>query len=378
MSPNSLPASIECANCNKPLPKSEFMRCSSCKAAFDLVCINLSTQRFYSFYKLDKQRRDNWKCSKCPTKKPSKASTPRRLISDLSPESSNITVRDKTLTTKDIGSEGTPYESNSLKDDMSSTMDFKLLLEEMRAIRTEMSLFRSVITDLSSSIKSQNLRLDSLESRIDDLEAKTGESGSSVINKLEETIAQLKLDIEEKDQETLGNDIEVANFPEISNENSIHVMLTVAKKLGVELDERDIVSAQRVGAPRVSNPSAGGAARPRPIAVRLARRSQRDALLQAARVRRRLTTDDVNLPGTPIASRPFYVNERLTRANRQLFQRTREVAKRLGWTYVWTRDGKVFTRQENGKARHRVRTQADLVRVFGSNAVSDDAQSLAD
>lgn len=369
------PASFDCASCNKPLPKGEFMRCSVCKAAYDLDCINLSTQRFYSFFKLDKKRRDNWKCTECANKKPTKSSTPARLNPSLSPEPAcNITQRTKrAATTNNISGESTLQDDGDLKDDGVPTLDFKMLLEEMRAIRAEMSLFRSVISDLTSTIKTQNLRLDSLESRVDDLEAKTKDP---VVSNLEETIVQLKLDIDERDQETLGNDIEIASFPEVINENSTHVILTVAKKLGVELDERDIVSAQRVGAPRIPPSGASTATRPRPIAVRLARRSQRDALLQAARVRRRLTTDDLSLPGTPAASHPFFVNERLTRNNRLLFQKTREVAKRLEWKYVWTRDGKIFARQENGQARHRLRAEADIVRVFGVNAVSG-AQSNA-
>ncbi|KAL0840636.1 hypothetical protein ABMA28_015835 [Loxostege sticticalis] len=366
------PASDDCASCKKTLPKSAFMRCSQCKAAYDLECINLSSQRFYSFYKLDKKRRDAWICPECKNKT-AKSSTPIRPV--LSPDPNcNITLRVKSVTPTDAYSDDGTLHEDELKEDVPDS-EMKMFLEEMRAVRTEMSMFRSAISDLTSTIKSLNSRLDSLESRVDVLEASagagSGEPDRSMVSKLEETISQLKLDIEEREQEALANDIEIASFPETPNENSTHIMLTVAKKLGVELVEGDVVSAQRMGAQRVpgSTAGAGAAARPRPIAVRLARRSQRDALLQAARVRRRLTTEDIGLPGTPNPPRHFFVNERLTRHHRQLFQRTREVAKTLDWKYVWTRDGKIFARQENGKARHRVRAESDLPRVFGDGAV---------
>lgn len=373
----SLTATDDCAGCHKPLPKSEYMRCSACESAFDLECINLSTQRFYSFYKLDKKRRDNWKCPECVNKKPKSGNlnTPVRPIS--SPENSNnanVTLRVKSMPKEVCKSDSDkPEIAICLEDDapLDPAVEIRKFWKEMQAIRTEMSMFRSAISDLTAAVKLQNSRLDNLEGRVDSIETRIGDTDCSALTRLEETIASLKFEIEERDQEVLGNDVEIANYPEIKDENPTHIILTVAKKLGVGIDERDVVSAQRVGAPRPAGDRNGAPARPRPLAVRLARRAQRDQLLQAARVRRRLTTDDMNLSQTPPSSRPFYINERLTRRNRQLFQKTREIANRLSWKYVWTRDGKVFARQENGKTRHRLRSEADFVRVFGAKAVSD-------
>lgn len=123
-----------------------------------------------------------------------------------------------------------------------------------------------------------------------------------------------------------------------------------------------------MGPPRAA--SEGAAPRPRPLSVRLARRSTRDALLSAARVRRRFTTEGMGLTG---AARPFYINERLTKHNRQLFYKTRELAKQLQWKYVWTRDGKIYARQEHGKARYHLRTDYDFTRVFGVDSVGTEA-----
>lgn len=61
----------------------------------------------------------------------------------------------------------------------------------------------------------------------------------------------------------------------------------------------------------------------------------------------------------------FYVNERLTRMNRQLFYKAREEALRTRWKYVWTRDGKIFVRKEHGPPRCRIRSDDELVKVFG-------------
>lgn len=305
-----------CAGCNKPVPSKEFMCCSICKAKYDLECINISSQ-FYSFYKHDKNRRDSWKCSCCLNKKPKSCNQNTPVHTNASPEQpNNVTLR-RQFTSKDLSNTSTDKIDDS--DDhgagimTTSTAEFKELLEEMRAIRNEISVFRSVISDLTATISSQNLRLQTLESRIVELEASPVEPQSQVISNLEKTIEQLKLDIEERDQHMLGNDIEIANYPEF-NKNSTHVVLTVAKILGVEVGERDVVSAVRIGAPLAA--TADGGVRPRPIVVRLACRDQRDAMLRAARVRRRLTVPANNESGTSVHSHLFYINERLTRRNR--------------------------------------------------------------
>ncbi|XP_028162380.1 uncharacterized protein LOC114354284 [Ostrinia furnacalis] len=245
-----------------------------------------------------------------------------------------------------------------------TTSEVKLYLNEMRALRLEITSFRETMSELTSTIKAQSKRLDNLESRIDSIEAKMSDSKLEQVTALEETISQLKSEIRERDQVSLLNDIEITNLPETSNENTTHILLTVAKKLGVDLDERDVVSTERAGPVRA--PVEGAAPRPRPLVARLARRALRDALLRAARVRRGLTTEGMSLPGSP---RPYYVNEHLTRFYRQLFHKTREEAKRQNWKYVWTRDGRIFARREQGTPSYRIRSDADIVKVFDVNTV---------
>lgn len=239
-------------------------------------------------------------------------------------------------------------------------------------MRAEMSKFRLAVSNLTAALHTQNKRIDKLESRIEALEMNSGVPQNCEISNLQETVARLHTELEKRNQELLANDLEIAGFPESHNENATLVLLAIAKKLGVPLEDRDVVSAHRVGA--WSCCRGASVARPRPVAVRLARRATRDELLQAARVRRHLIPSDMGLPvpDSPGPPRHFYLNERLSRHNRHIFQKSREAAKHAGWRYVWTREGHIFARQEHGKARYRLGSEADLVRVFGPNAVSGD------
>ncbi|KAI8423595.1 hypothetical protein MSG28_012673 [Choristoneura fumiferana] len=151
------------------------------------------------------------------------------------------------------------------------------------------------------------------------------------VDYLANTGAELKAELNDRDQDLLLGDLEISGIPEAASENGSHLVGLVARSLGVVLDERDIVFAARVGAPRRSRDVAegGGAAgdagvsvervRLRPLFVRLARRAPRPTCC-AARVRRGADTSDFGLPGSPTRS---YANERLTRLNRSLFYSTR-------------------------------------------------------
>ncbi|XP_026743824.1 uncharacterized protein LOC113505365 [Trichoplusia ni] len=224
-------------------------------------------------------------------------------------------------------------------------------------------------TSRSTYIEIRNLwteRMDALEARMSKLEANSKDKLDT--KTLEEKIDHLQYELQEREQELLASDIEIAGIPETPGVGVTHLVLTAANKLGVQLEEKDIVHAERVGAPRALV-EGGPAPRPRNIAVRVARRVTRNALLKAARVRRGATTADMGIAGQPCK---FYVNERLTKLNRHLFQKSREIAGRLKWRFVWTREGRVFVRKENGSTRHRLRTEADLIKVFSSNNVSSE------
>lgn len=377
----------KCAGCTRTLPKKEFLRCAFCKAAYDLDCANVSSKRYNSFYALDKQRKASWKCPECQSKVPKtgNANTPVRMaVQDdhehhtaqmESPHKSNVnhvTVRTKSNQQFSVESQESNLscdliqteESDGTKVSARGIMaELKLFSEEMRAARVEMGIFRETVSTLTATIKEQNIRIDRLENRIEILESRISETHKCSVSDMEDTIMQLRMEIQDKSQEMLVNDVEIAGFPEVANENSVHAILHIARKVGVQLEDRDVVCAERLGAPRAFV-EGEGAPRPRPLAVRLARRDTRDALLAAARVRRRLTTEGMSLSG---ATKQFYVNERLTRHNRQLFQRARELAGRMSWRYVWTRGGRIYVRQEHGKDRHRIQSESDLSKVFGNS-----------
>lgn len=241
--------------------------------------------------------------------------------------------------------------------------------ERMEAMLVLMSGVDERIAGMESRVVAIEGRIGSVDERVSELERHhTGDGGggggavSGDVAALTRTVEQLRLELNDRDQGLLLNDVEITMLPEISGENPIHLVLLVAGKLGMPLEERDVVSAERVGAPRGAGEQNRAKAGPRPLAVRLARRELRDGLLREARVRRTVDTGGFDLPEPP---RRFYVNERLTRVNRQLFGKARQEGKSRGWRFVWTRGGHIFARRQSDTPAHRIRVEQDLTKVFG-------------
>lgn len=303
----------------------------------------------------------SWLCPDCKAKlsRSNADSTPAKgawglqlMDQSVVEENMKTTATDTTLDMHELG-----LDIRSLREEIQQAG------KECRAWRSEMAELRSLIVSLGERMTNLEERVDVIEKQVDT--ACVNEETVTIIRTLETAVTQLKTDLNDRDQDLLLNDIDLAGIPEEDGESVQHLVLACAIKLGVQLEERDVVSCARVGGGR--REAQGVPLRPRAITVRLTRRSIRDQLIKSARVRRSLTTEGLGLRSP---SQPMYVNERLTRANRLLFNRARELARKVGWRFVWTREGRIYMRQEHGAPATRIRSDGDLNKVFGRVSVS--------
>ncbi|KAJ8704324.1 hypothetical protein PYW08_013048 [Mythimna loreyi] len=94
--------------------------------------------------------------------------------------------------------------------------EIRLFRSELREVRDEMREFRREMAGLQSSVGVCVERVDSLEARIVALESKEKVAlPDSTLSQLERTVVQLRLDLNDREQDLLGSDLEIANIPEI-------------------------------------------------------------------------------------------------------------------------------------------------------------------
>ena len=367
----------KCGACGKFLSMTDGVACSHCSSTYHRGCLKIPDGATVA---------PGWLCPNCKVKIPrsDNSGTPVKGLAEsyIYPDQSVSIHGDKDESQcQNMSLDDTTH---NITDDLAThdfIAEFKLFRAEIQALRTELRYFREDMADIKKSITSCNSRIDQLDARMDSIEKNLQVGDSADLLGLQTTIQHLQEELDDRDRTLLLNDIELSGVPEFHGESGVHIIIAIAKKLGVELDERDVVSVSRAGPRRVGDVGEPNGAdgttvlarhRARPLVVRLSRRVLRDDLLRAARVRRRSTTADLGLPQHE--PRPFYINERLTKQNRSLFGRAREAGKAACWKYIWTRDGRVYARREDHSPVQLLRSATDIGRVFGS--VSHDQQSI--
>lgn len=345
-------AYTKCAGCGKFLAAATSVSCTICPAMYHR-CVSETK---------------DWVCPKCIQKIRSgnNSGTPVRSVcgsvvrqiaagseavpaeAESSPKSSDASIA--------LAALNTAAAAESVSELLGELAEY---VAEIRDFRREMSENRVLIDGVTA-------RMEYVEQRIEVLEWSETAALAPLADvvELKRTVRNLRHQLSYRDQEALLSDLEIGHLPEEKGENVVHAVIVLAALLGVELEERDIVFAERVGTVQApgSGVAEGTGAPVRCVVVRLARRSLCEDLLLAARMYQALSSDDHTVD--PCGR--IYVNERLTRENRQLYYRAREECREHQWWYWWTRRGRVFVRQADGMPAHQIRSYSDLQRIFNS------------
>ncbi|KAJ2937191.1 hypothetical protein O0L34_g19065 [Tuta absoluta] len=232
-------------------------------------------------------------------------------------------------------------------------------------LKTEVSqVIRSVteqVTSLETNVESLDSRVGKLEFANSTLEVNFNAlKENTEISELKKEVSTLRNTLNERDQQMMLNDIDISGIPELPNESLRHIITSVALKLGVSLDDRDVISVMRAGRARaVGSESGEDQQRPRVIVVRMASRALRDKLLSEARMRKVISTEGIGLPLDVKST--IYLNEHLTTANRILLGKVRVAKRQLGWRFVWSKEGRIYARESDSPSSttHRVHSEED-------------------
>ncbi|CAK1599912.1 unnamed protein product [Parnassius mnemosyne] len=396
---------MKCLACTQVIRREELLVCIRCKGTYHYKCLNITTAQFMN---KNHDIKRTWCCPSCVnvTSRRIKDDTPVRKQFESTLNQTDMSCEDIIQDQRDLNESLSTEQPNTIitssmlqcqsdkcinisLEQLSSLLDTKLnhmrssitkeikqefdiAVAKLKKEFTETTDFLSAqLVEVKSDISSFSNKISLLESENKKLQAELcllkNQTLPSTYQDLRNTITQLQVNLNERDQQALLNDLEISGIPENSNESVPHIVVAVAAKLGTQLEESDIVSASRVGnSQRFSDLNTQALGRPprhRHIVVRLCRRVIRDELLRNARVRRGATTADLGLPSHE--PRPFYLNERLTSTNRQLFGKARDIGRGLNWKYIWTKEGRIFARQSDSSKIHQLRSIADIERIFG-------------
>lgn len=213
---------------------------------------------------------------------------------------------------------------------------------------------------LNSNMESSTRKIQELEKENDALKLKFRQLCNYMQESTSNELAEFQNSDERYEQFLITNDVEIRGLPEFAGEPLITIILRIAEKVGSDVKEHDIVNAMRLGPERTSYRATNATFlfRPRPVLVRLANHAARDNFLSRSRLRRGLTSAGLGIPRLEPAN--IYVNERLTKSNRILFDMVRQRCKDAGWRHTWVRDGNIYIRQNDTSRIRHIKSRASL------------------
>ena len=173
---------------------------------------------------------------------------------------------------------------------------------------------------------------------------------STEVTKLSEKLKVCKESLNNLEQYTRRECLEVSGIAELQDENTDELVIKVGSLMGVEINKEDISVSHRIPKPSFSSVAAGNwnnveASTPK-IIVKFTCRATRERFYVARKNLKDKTTGnlDLLLP----SENKIYISENLTATNRELFKDCLKVKKDLNYRFIWTHHGRIFLRKDSG------------------------------
>ena len=130
-------------------------------------------------------------------------------------------------------------------------------------------------------------------------------------------------------------DLEFQGMPYIKDKSTDELIIELAQKIGVNICNSDINISHRLAQPTNYNPNPG-------IIAKFHSRKVRDAVFS----NRKMLGSQQFKDGK--GKSKYFINESLTKANKELFKTSLEFKKFHGYKYVWTKYGVTHLKERDG------------------------------
>ncbi|CAG4954397.1 unnamed protein product [Parnassius apollo] len=214
----------KCGACGRFASTVDSIKCSSCTHLFHRKCASIP---------IDGRISNKWQCSGCKAKNVYASG----VNTIATPSTCSSGGKDTEFGDAQLGSD----DRGRCETNVDLANELKLIREQLTTIAREMVSFRHEITNINSNVSEISNRVSDVEKRIGCLEQQATDLPSQPGgSKVEDSIAELKCRLNERDQELLLNDLEISGVIEQKGENPLHLVTMLAAKIGTELDERDV------------------------------------------------------------------------------------------------------------------------------------------
>jgi len=224
--------------------------------------------------------------------------------------------------------------SRSLVDNSSSLAQ---LHEEIRELKKSQPFLSEQYGDVKEKLHWKN-------KEVKDLQVEN-RSLKEHVQKLEVQFSHTEEDLNDLEQYGRHEYLEFQVLAWKENENTDDLLVGVCKLLDVDLDRRDISVSHRLAPATESNQQPT-------IIARFCSRKVRDSIFSQ---RHRLHSYNRSHPKARM-----FINESLTKTNRQRFNQCLRYKNEKSFKYIWTKQGNTFLRQTEGSPVIAIKTESKL------------------
>uniref|UniRef100_A0A1B6C3I0 FP protein C-terminal domain-containing protein n=1 Tax=Clastoptera arizonana TaxID=38151 RepID=A0A1B6C3I0_9HEMI len=235
----------------------------------------------------------------------------------------------------------------SEEEEISEKLD--MLISEVRKIKAEQSdMMRSIdlchltLNSVTRELKMQCNKLDLCSGDVNFLRSEI----SFTVNKSNGKL----ISANDNQQYMRRNIIEIHNVPETNDEDVSQTVIKVISGFGLNLNTSNFCSAYRLP----QNPYKPND--PRKISVKFVHHSDKECLMNKRKFKKVLKAKELGYD----SSREIYLTDSLTAENRKLLALTREAKTEKGIRYIWTTDGKILIRRNEGGPVKVIRSREDI------------------
>lgn len=219
------------------------------------------------------------------------------------------------------------------------------------AISTEPTLsdIMQAINELKSSIEFCSNKIDDFEKKLNVYSEKI-----KLIEPIKEKCDAMQIKVEDYEQRSRLNNIEIVGIPEKQNENLLQmVTVQLSKTIQCPIAEQDIDSIHRVASYGHSNN------KPKNVIVRFVSKLKKDKILACARKFKNLAANNLNFSET----NSVYINDHLSPTNKLLLRKVREAANENNFKYVWVRQCRIFVRKNDNSPIIIINSERDVIKI---------------
>ena len=253
-------------------------------------------------------------------------------------------------------------------------MDEEKMKEMLRGILNEVlesilpAMLESQLDPLRSSLDFISKGFEDIKSCINNLEKqnkaliKQNKNLSNDVDKLQKELADLRSQVDEQEQYTRRECLELRGVPETARENTDEIVLSVASLLNIGISQQDISVSHRLPKRegRLGDQAAAtsGRAQPPAIIVKFTNRNARDRLFKARSGLKNFDISNIGLGR--YGNDKIFIQESLTSTKKKLFQKALKFRKEFQFKFIWSQYGVIFLRKHENSRAIRIVSDQDL------------------